>query len=122
MNGSTAKAIAGVLLTTGAMTSGVGVAAGMADAQPAFGTFVAPHPAGGPWTWCPGDSLTSGLNPATGRGAPGVSVNWDMRQCHTWYYVNWGYGNVTPSVWDGPNPPEEGTAIRQCPPISFMCP
>ena len=84
MDRCTAKAIAGVLLTIGAMTAGVGLASGLAEAQPAFGPFVAPFPAGGPWTW--------------------------------------GYGNVTPSVWDGPNPPEEGTATRQCPPISFMCP
>ena len=65
MNGSTAKAIAAVLLTIGAMTAGVGLAAGLAEAQPAFGTFVAPFPAGGPWTWCP-------------------LVQWDMSECHTW--------------------------------------
>jgi hypothetical protein len=86
-----------------------------------FGPFVAPFPAGGPWTWCPGQDMM-GLHTNTGRGGPGPFVNWDMSQCHTWYYVNWGYGNISPSVWDGPNPPEEGTAIRQCPPISFMCP
>jgi len=121
VDGSTAKAIAAALLTIGAMTAGVGLASGLAEAQPAFGTFVAPFPAGGPWTWCPGQDMT-GLHTDTGRGGPGPLVQWDMSQRHTWYYVNWGYGNVTPSVWDGPNPPEEGTAIRQCPPISFMCP
>jgi hypothetical protein len=105
MNGSTAKAIAGALLTIGAMTAGVVLASGMPR----------------PWTWCPGQDMT-GLDTDTGRGGPGPLVQWDMSQCHTWYYVNWGYGNVTPSVWDGPNPPEEGTAIRQCPPITFMCP
>ena len=120
MNGSTAKAIAGVLLTAGTMTAGVGPAAGMAEAQPEIGTFVAPHPAGGPDP-APGPDMT-GLHTETNRGGPGPLVQWDMSQCHTWYYVNWGYGNLTPSVWDGPNPPEAGLEIRKCPPISFMCP
>ncbi len=54
-------------------------------------------------------------------GAPG-NVIWDNNVCHTWYYVNWGYGNISPGVWDGPDPPPDGLAIRQCPPNSFMCP
>ena len=98
MTGSTAKTTAAALLTIGAMTAGVGLASGLADAQPGFGTFVAHYAAGGPWTWCPGQDMT-GLHPDTGRGGPGPLVQ-----------------------WDGPNPPEDGTPTRQGPPISFMCP
>ena len=71
---STAKATFGVLLTTGAMAAGVVLA----------------FPSGGPWNWCPVEPLNGGIDPSTKRGSPGPMVNWDMTQCHTWYYVNWG--------------------------------
>lgn len=119
MNASTAKAIAGALLTCGAMVAGIGLAGGTAEAQPTF--RFTPAPDGGPWTWCPGQDM-SGINTTTGRGGPGIGVDWDMTVCHTWYGVNWGWGNVTPYIWDGPDPPPEGIEIRQCPPISFLCP
>ena len=90
MKMSTAKATFGVLLTTGAMAAGVVLASGIADAAPTFGPFVAPIPSGGPWNWCPGEPLNGGIDPSTKRGSPGPMVNWDMTQCHTWYYVNWG--------------------------------
>ena len=116
------KRIARGILACGALAAGLALATGTAHAEPALGPIlIAPPPQGGPYTWCPGDRLDEGINPATGKGAPG-NVVWDNNICHTWYYVDWGYGNISPSVWDGPNTPEEGTAIRQCPPISFMCP
>lgn len=105
------------LLGCGAIAASILLSAGTAHAVPGL----APPPQGGPYTWCPGDRLDEGINPATGKGAPG-NVVWDNNVCHTWYYVNWGYGNLSPGIWDGPNPPPEGLQIRQCPPISFMCP
>jgi hypothetical protein len=46
-----------------------------------------------------------------------------MNVCHTWWYTNWGMGNVSEGIWDGDNPPPpEALAPRQCPPIAFMCP
>ena len=107
-----------------------GLASGLAEAQPAFGPFVAPFPAGGPWTWCPGQDMT-GLHTDTGRGGPGPLVQWDMSQCHTWYYVNWGYGNVTSECVGRTQPsgggrPRSGSARRSpsCAPrrLTVRCP
>jgi hypothetical protein len=78
--------------------------------------------AGGPYTWCPGQSMTSGIDTVHHTGAPGGQINWDMNVCHTWWYVNWGMGNINPGVWEGDNPPPEALAPRQCPPFAFMCP
>jgi hypothetical protein len=57
-----------------AMTTHVGLASGLAEAQPDFGTFVAHFPASGPWTWCPGQDMT-GLHTDTGRGGPARSCS-----------------------------------------------
>jgi hypothetical protein len=59
----------------------------------------------GPYHWCPGQPLWNPYYPA------GRDLAWDMKVCHTWYYVYYHQGNVpykdgTPSdVWDGDNPP-----------------
>ena len=61
-------------------------------------------PPTGPYTWCPGD------DPAGGPGGPFTSPgppNWDWNICHTFYTVNWGQGNVSPTIWDGENPPPD---------------
>ena len=37
--------------------------------------------------------------PADGR------PNWDWNSCHSYHYVNYGQGNVSPTIWEGANPP-----------------
>jgi hypothetical protein len=108
------KICAGALLAGGLAVAGVGLAAGPAAADPV------PLGASGPYTWCPGEPM-SGLHPQTGRGGPGLEVQWDMTHCHTWWGVQWGHGNVYPGVWDGPDPPPPDA--RQRPPCGFpfMC-
>ena len=113
------RIIVGALLSGGAAVAGLGLVASPAQAHPGPSGLLSD---GGPWRWCPGDSMSEGLDTATGRGAPGVNVNWDMTVCHTWYGTNYGYGNINPYVWDGDNPPPEAITPRQCPPIAFMCP
>jgi hypothetical protein len=99
-----------------------GLAAGCLAAA-ALGLGAGTANAGGPYTWCPGQSMTSGIDTEKHTGAPGGSVTWDMNVCHTWWYVNSGSGNIDPGVWDGDNPPPPEALIpRQCPPIAFMCP
>ena len=74
-----------------------------------------------PHHWCPGQRH----DPPTGPG----DVVWDWNVCHTFYFTNYGMGNVVTSysgenapVWDGDNPPIEAITRRHCPPIAFMCP
>ena len=82
-------------LVSGALgLAGLGLGAGIAAAAPPSG----------PYTWCPGD------DPGGGPGGPFNSPgppNWDWNVCHTWYSVNWGQGNVSLTIWDGPNPPPD---------------
>lgn len=79
--------------------------------------------AGGPYIWCPGQSMTAGVDMQHHTGAPGATVNWDMNVCHTWWFVNWGTGNIDPGIWEGDTPPPPEALIpRQCPPVSFLCP
>jgi hypothetical protein len=54
-------------------TAGLALSAGAAQAEP-----FAPDP----HSWCPGEAL------------PFDNIRWDMRVCHTWYYVPFGKGNV----------------------------
>jgi hypothetical protein len=100
-----------VLATGGLAAAALGLGAGTAWA-------------GGPYAWCPGQSMTSGVDMENHTGAPGGQVTWDMNVCHTWWYVNTGAGNIDPGVWEGDNPPPPPEALipRQCPPIAFMCP
>ncbi|MET0451471.1 MAG: hypothetical protein ABW137_06510 [Mycobacterium sp.] len=78
-------------LVSGALgLAGLGLGAGIAQA-------------GGPYQWCPGDDpggYGGGFNtPADGR------PNWDWNVCHTFHYVNYGQGNVSPTVFEGIDPP-----------------
>lgn len=85
-----------------------GATGGLAAAALGFGAGTAN--AGGPYPWCPGQSITSGIDMETTperlvvrkRGAQATS---------------------TQGVWDGatPPPPPEALTARQCPPIAFMC-
>ncbi|MEI6252309.1 MAG: hypothetical protein WCP30_05840 [Mycobacteriaceae bacterium] len=73
-----------------------------------------------PHQWCPGD-------PKQPPYIVSPLLDWDWNVCHTWYATQYGMGNVTSqgrpdAIWDGDNPPIEAITIRQCPPISFMCP
>ena len=81
-----------VVATAGLSLAGLGLGAGIANA-------------GGPYQWCPGDEAGGyggGFNtPADAR------PNWDWNICHTFYTVNWGQGNVSPTIWDGENPPPD---------------
>lgn len=54
----------------------------------------------GPNQWCPGDSLFH-----LTQNHVANPINWDMKVCHTYYYVPWGQGNVGQDIWEGPNPP-----------------
>ncbi len=79
-----------------------------------------PPGASGPYICCPGQEH-SGLNPQTGRGCPGTDVNWDKGQCHTWYGVYWGHGNVAPPIWEGPQPPPQEALQKPWCGFPFMC-
>lgn len=54
----------------------------------------------GPNQWCPGDSLFH-----LTQNHVANPINWDMKACHTYYYVPWGQGNVGQNIWEGANPP-----------------
>lgn len=78
-----------IFVACGVGMTGLGFGAGIAQADN--------------YTWCPGDDVGGyggGFNtPADGR------PNWDWNVCHTYSYVNYGQGNVSPTVWEGDNPP-----------------
>lgn len=83
------RTIAGALLAGGLAAAGLGLAAEANAEGPV-----------GPFTWCPGQPL------------PKVDVVWGMNNCHAYYYVWPGQGNVgdghgggVNNVWEGPNPP-----------------
>ena len=83
------RLIAGALLSSGLAAAALALAA-EANAGPV-----------GPLNWCPGQTL------------PGADVHWDMGNCHSYYYVFAGQGNVgdgslggNNSVWEGANPPD----------------
>jgi hypothetical protein len=79
-----------VLVSGGLSLAGLGLGAGIAHA-------------GSPYQWCPGDDAGGyggGFNtPADAR------PNWDWNACHTYHFVNHGQGNVSPTVWEGNDPP-----------------
>jgi hypothetical protein len=101
-------------LATSALLTG-----GLAAVALGFGAGTAQ--AGGPYTWCPGQSMTSGVDMEHHTGAPGGTIDWDMNVCHTWWYVSWGSGNINPGVWEGDAPAPDALVPRKCPPISFIC-
>ena len=70
------KITVGALLTASLAVPGSGFAAPVAHADDTF----APH------HWCPGQTKY----PPTGPG----SVVWDWNVCHTFYFTNYGMGNV----------------------------
>ena len=106
------RIMAGALLSAGFAVTGIGLGAGAAHAN--FG----------PFTWCPGQSMTwpDGPNGTDPRDDPYV---WDMSVCHTWYRVGGGWGNVPnirlgqptlagSRVWDGDNPPPDNPGHVAC--------
>ncbi len=83
------QVFAAAMLSGGVALAGMGLATGVAQAQP--DNFSVPH------QWCPGQPL------------PMNDVVWDMNICHTWYWVPvGGMGNVGQFVWDGTTPPPHG--------------
>jgi hypothetical protein len=99
-------------LTAAALVSGgFGLTAGTAHADNQ-----------GPYQWCPGQDMA--FSPQTGSTGPGRVYEgmWDMNICHTWYYVDYGKGNVQSqlppppesNVWDGPNPPPSDRCYPWC--------
>lgn len=98
------RILAGALLSGGVAIGGLGVITGTAQALPApeplnhWPGCTEEHPQG-PCHWCPGQDL-----PPTGNHITNP-VRWDNNVCHTYYYVNFGTGNVASNIWDGPNPP-----------------
>ena len=85
-----------LLVSGGLGLAGLGLAVGTAHAGPV----------GGPYRWCPGQSMEWPTGPAG-------QVDLDMNVCHTWWTVGYRQGNVPknygdhgPSnIWDGDNPP-----------------
>jgi hypothetical protein len=109
------KILAGALLS-GIAVTGMVLAPGTAQARPRSLTPI--HgllPVDGPVP--PG---ASGLHPQTGRGCP-PNMNWDKTQCHTWYGVVWGHGNVSPGVWEGTGPPPPEATQKPWCGFPFMC-
>ena len=88
------KIAAAALLLGGLAATGPELSIATARADDTF----APH------HWCPGQRH----DPPTGPG----DVVWDWNVCHTFYFTNYGMGNLVTSysgenapVWDGDNPP-----------------
>ena len=105
--------IAGTLLSGGVAAAGLGLAAGTAHAENwcAPAAMVGPV-CYGPNQWCPGDSLFH-----LTQNHVANPINWDMRVCHTYYYVPWGRGNFGQDIWEGPNPPDPQTFAPPAPAI-----
>jgi hypothetical protein len=116
-----AARVAAGLLTVGAAAASLALGSGVANATD------------GPFTWCPGQSMNkpSGPNDPATPMLSDITYSWDMNRCHTWYKVDYGYGNVPKifngqtslsgsSVWDGDNPPGENPTGFNCSP--FWCP
>jgi hypothetical protein len=96
--------LATALLSGGLVVSGLGFAAGTAEARPAPVPLRAwpgcpeDHPAG-PCHWCPGD-------PPVQTGNLRINpVIWDNNTCHTYWYVYFGQGNVAQNIFEGEVPP-----------------
>jgi hypothetical protein len=68
----------------------------MACAVGSAGTAQADDNVGGPFNWCPGDSMQYSPE-ATYFGqdnGPGTLYSWDINVCHTWYRLRHEIGNV----------------------------
>jgi hypothetical protein len=108
----------------------VGVVAGMGLAGlGTSGVAQADDNVGGPFQWCPGDSMD--YSPTAtffgGHNGPGRGYRWDMNVCHTWYRLRSMHaGNVPDNgdphsdVWDGDNPPP-GQVLPPLPPCPPAC-
>ena len=90
--------IAGLAATL-LVSTGLGLAAGTAQAEPGFALSRGPFPeVRGPYQWCPGDPLPYN----------DPNVVWDMSVCHTWYAVNYGFqANRGQFVYEGDTPPPD---------------
>lgn len=90
-----------VLATAALVPNGIAVAAG------------SNHADSGPYQWCPGDDrggFGGGFN-SPADAAP----DWDWNTCHTYSYVDYGQGNVSPTVWEGVGEPPASTRLPCAP-------
>jgi hypothetical protein len=97
------RLVVGLATATTLVSAGVGVGAGIAQADD--GGW------GPPQHWCPGEQPV----PATGNHVTDP-LNWDWNVCHTYYFLWPGMGNVSNLIWDGENPPP-----RPPPPMGVYC-
>jgi hypothetical protein len=119
-NRTVRNVIVRALLSGTLAATGIGLTVGTAEAHSLLPQGPVPPGASGPYTCCPEDQA-HGLSPQTGRGCPGTQLDWDSSQCHVWWGVYWGHGNVAPSIWEGPDaPPPEALQKPWCG-FPFMC-
>ena len=114
--GASGVAVIGMGLTLGtaqAETSSMSQIQGLLPEDPV------PSGASGPYTCCPGDEK-GGLHSETGRGCPSPT-DWDQTRCHAWWGVYWGHGNVSPGIWEGPEPPPPEALRKPWCGFPFMC-
>src|SRR5690242_6140241 len=107
----TKRALGGVLLAGSLAVVVLSLTAGTAEANNQV-----------PYQWCPGQDMA--FSPQTGSTGPGHNYDgmWDMNICHTWYFVDYGMGNVPTklppppgsNVWDGDNPPPSTRCYPWC--------
>lgn len=107
------RGVVGFSLLGGVMIGGAALSAGAAHAD------------GGPWTWCPGQSMDWPTGPDVTSSGIRDNYSWDTTVCHTWSKVSYGYGNVPrifngvptlrgSSIWDGDNPPPPNPSGFDC--------
>jgi hypothetical protein len=80
-----------VLVSGGLGLAGVGLGAGIAHANE------------GPYQWCPGHD--PGGHQGLFNSPADARRNWHWGVCHTYLWVPYGRGNVSPAIWEGDNPP-----------------
>ena len=107
--GLTAAAVSG-----GVGLAGIGLAAGIAQAQPAPMVCQDPNSPPGPdnfctYQWCPGSPVM--------RNMP----NWDMSVCHPWYFDPNSPETNSTIIEGFPDPPPP-RFYGPCPPLAFLCP
>jgi hypothetical protein len=113
------------------LIAAMATAASLACAVGSAGTAQADSNVGGPFHWCPGESMQySPTATQFGRdNGPGAGYSWNMGICHTWFRLRRQIGNVPwngslPSdVWDGTNPPPGSVLppLKPCVPAPLPC-
>ena len=106
--------VAGLATAAASVAIGMGLAAGVAQAQPDPMVCQDPTSPPGPanfctYQWCPGSPVMKNM------------PDWDMSVCHPWYFDE--NSRVTDSIiiegFPDPPPPR---FYGPCPPFAFLCP